>query len=135
MPVRPPFLAVPIKALCDPDGRLLSADPQLRRLHDESGGVEGGVLAVPKLLELVQLSATTGIRVERLVQVADRTHDVDLWVEAHPGDHTRPLRAAEPLRLQHDREPVRRRPTERRRLADRRRPGPRGLRVEPEPDQ
>jgi nitrogen-specific signal transduction histidine kinase len=85
MPVRPPFLAIPIKALCDPDGHLLSADPQLRRLHDESGGVEGGILAVPKLLELVQLSATTGIRVERLVHVADRTHDVDLWVEAHPG--------------------------------------------------
>ena len=84
MPARLPFLAIPIKALCDPEGRLLSADPQLRRLHDESGGVEGGILAVPKLLELVHLSAKTGVRVERLVRVADRTHDLDLWVEAQP---------------------------------------------------
>lgn len=84
MPEQPPFLAVPLVALCDRDGRLLSADAGLLRLHEDNGGVAGGLLAVPQLFDLTQLAAKTRLRFERLVRVADATHDLDLWVEAQP---------------------------------------------------
>jgi hypothetical protein len=83
---RPMFLALAIKGLIGTDGQLLMADAQLRRLHSESGGEDGGVLAVPALLDLAMLAQKTGLKIERPVYVADGEHDLELWVEAAPQD-------------------------------------------------
>jgi hypothetical protein len=76
------FLAVPIKARVASDGRLLSADPPIWRLHSWAGGDDGGVLAIPSLAALAALAIKTGMRVERAVRAADEDTDVELWVEA-----------------------------------------------------
>lgn len=77
-----PRLAVPIKSVVDAEGRLITADAAVRRIHFGNGGVEGGVLAVPGLLELASLCWRIGLRLERTVHVADKDHDLELWVEA-----------------------------------------------------
>jgi nitrogen-specific signal transduction histidine kinase len=79
-----PFLAVPINATVARDGRLLLADLPLLRLHIMAGGNEGGVIALPELFNLAHLAMTTGIKLERAIEVADSDHDIRLWVEATP---------------------------------------------------
>lgn len=78
----PPRLALPINCVVDAEGRLQAADAAVRRLHSGNGGIEGGVLAVPGLLDLASLCGRVGLRLERTVYVADRDHDLELWVEA-----------------------------------------------------
>lgn len=78
----PSRLALPIKCVIDKDGRLVAADAAIRRLHAANSGHEGGVLAVPGLLDLAFLCSRTGLRFERSVFVADNDHDIELWVEA-----------------------------------------------------
>lgn len=78
----PTRLALPIKCVVAADGSLLAADSAVRRLHFGNNGVEGGVLAVPGLLELASLCWRIGLRLERTVYIADKDHDLELWVEA-----------------------------------------------------
>lgn len=79
----PPIaLAFSIEGRVDETGRLLSADPHLLRLHQNNGGDEKGVLAVPALLTVAQLCWRTGSKIERPVRAADGERDVDLWVKA-----------------------------------------------------
>jgi nitrogen-specific signal transduction histidine kinase len=79
-----PFLTVPITGKASADGRLVSADPQLERLHNMAGGREGEAIALPELYDLVHLAINCGIRLERRISVADSHHDISLWVEAKP---------------------------------------------------
>jgi signal transduction histidine kinase len=79
-----PFLTVPIKGHVSCDGRLLSADPPLQRLHMMAGGSDDGVIALPELYSLAHLAMSTGMKLERAVVVADAHHDINLWVEAAP---------------------------------------------------
>jgi signal transduction histidine kinase len=79
---RPPRLTVAIEASVSSDGRLISADPHLMRLHRAGGGVEGGILAIPPLLSLARLAWRTGSEIERSAIVADGDLGVDLWVSA-----------------------------------------------------
>jgi signal transduction histidine kinase len=88
MAQRPQFLALAIKGVVDADGQLLVADPQLRRLHVDCGGVDGGTLAIPGLLDLAKLAWATGGKLERPVYVADGQHDLELWVEAERQEKT-----------------------------------------------
>jgi nitrogen-specific signal transduction histidine kinase len=83
---RPGFLAFSIEAQIDAEGRLLSADPHLARLHLANGGVEGGKLAVPGLFNLVQLCWRTGSTLERPVRAADGERDLLLWAKASRKD-------------------------------------------------
>lgn len=82
MQILPARLALPIKCVVDQDGRLIAADAAIRRLHISNSGHEGGILAVPGLLDLAFLCLRTGLRFERSVFVADKDHDIELWVEA-----------------------------------------------------
>lgn len=82
----PPRLALPINCVVDAEGRLQAADAAVRRLHSGNGGVEGGVLAIPGLLDLASLCWRIGLRLERTVYVADKDHDLELWVEAEKKD-------------------------------------------------
>lgn len=82
----PPRLALPINCVLDAEGRLQAADAPVRRLHSGNGGVEGGVLAVPGLLDLASLCWRVGLRLERTVHVADKDHDLELWVQAEKKD-------------------------------------------------
>ena len=79
---RPGFLAFSIEAQVDADGKLLSADPHLARLHLANGGIEGGKLAIPGLFNLTQLSWRTGSTLERPVRAADGERDLMLWTKA-----------------------------------------------------
>ncbi len=74
-------LAEPIKGRLDVDGRLVSADPLLLRLHLHSGGFEGGPLAIPQLANLCRLSKKLGMNLSRPVKAADDDNNLNLWVE------------------------------------------------------
>ena len=76
MQILPARLALPIKCVVDQDGRLIAADAAIRRLHISNSGHEGGILAVPGLLDLAFLCLRTGLRFERSVFVADKDHDI-----------------------------------------------------------
>lgn len=82
----PARLALPIKCVVDQEGRLIAADVAIRRLHASNGGRDGGVIAVPGLLDLANLCWQTGLRFERNVYAADKDHDIELWVEAEKKD-------------------------------------------------
>jgi Histidine kinase-, DNA gyrase B-, and HSP90-like ATPase/His Kinase A (phospho-acceptor) domain len=79
-----PFLTIPIMARVAQDGQLLSADPALLRLQLLAGGTADGILALPELLRLAVLSIQTGIVLEQRVSVAEKAHDIALWVKAAP---------------------------------------------------
>jgi len=68
----------------DGEGRLIAADPPLAALHEQAGGQEGGVLAVPQIAALARLARRLGITISRAAIAADGDHDVDLWVRAAP---------------------------------------------------
>ena len=82
----PSRLALPIKCVVDKEGHLIAVDAAIRRLHASNGGQEGGVLAVPALLGLAKLCFNTGLKLERNVYVADKEHDLQLWVEVEKQD-------------------------------------------------
>jgi signal transduction histidine kinase len=68
----------------DADGRLVAADPRLAALHQQAGGDEGGVLAVPQIATLVRLARRLGITISRPAIAAEGDRDIDLWVRAEP---------------------------------------------------
>lgn len=74
-------LAEPIKGRLDVDGRLVSADPLLLRLHLHCGGFEGGPLAIPQLANLCRLSKKLGMNLSRSVKAADDENTISLWAE------------------------------------------------------
>ncbi len=74
-------LAEPVRGQLDGDGRLVSADPPLLRLHLHSGGFEGGPLAVPQLSNLCRLSRQLDMNLSRPVQAADDDNLINMWVE------------------------------------------------------
>lgn len=74
-------LAEPVKGRLDVDGRLVSADPMLLRLHLHCGGFEGGPLAIPQLANLYRLSKKLGMNLSRPVKAADDNSNINLWVE------------------------------------------------------
>ena len=74
-------LAQPVRGKLDGDGRLISADPLLMRLHLHCGGFEGGPLAVPQLAQLCRLSRKLGMNLSRPVRAADDEQVIDMWVE------------------------------------------------------
>ena len=74
----------PIFAEVDGEGRLLRADDALARLNRRAGGVEGGMLAIPALAKLAQLSIRLQMRLSRAVRVADDAEHLELWVEVEP---------------------------------------------------
>lgn len=78
-------LAEPVRAELDADGMLVSADPPLMRLHRQSGGVDGGPLAVPQLADLCRLSKRLGMNLSRAVTAANEDSIVNMWVEIQIG--------------------------------------------------
>ncbi|HYN47065.1 MAG TPA: PAS domain-containing sensor histidine kinase, partial [Allosphingosinicella sp.] len=68
----------------DAEGRLVAADPPLAALHEQAGGSEGGVLAVPQIAALARLARRLGITISRAAVAADGDNDLDLWVRAEP---------------------------------------------------
>lgn len=74
-------LAEPVHGQLDADGRLVSADPLLLRLHLHCGGFEGGPLAVPQLSNLCRLSRQLDMNLSRSVQAADDDNLISMWVE------------------------------------------------------
>jgi signal transduction histidine kinase len=68
----------------DADGRLVAADPPLIALHEQAGGSDGGVLAVPQIAALARLARRLGITISRAAVAADGEQDLDLWVRAEP---------------------------------------------------
>lgn len=77
-------LAEPVRGQLDADGRLISADPPLLRLHLRAGGHENGPLAVPQLASLCRLSRQLDMVLSRPVQAADDDHLINMWVEIRP---------------------------------------------------
>lgn len=77
-------LSRPIFAEVDSEGRLLRADDALAGLNRRAGGVEGGMLAIPALTSLAQLSIRLQMRLSRAVRVADDSEHLELWVEVEP---------------------------------------------------
>jgi signal transduction histidine kinase len=72
----------------DSEGRLIAADPALAALHEQAGGSEGGMLAVPQIAALARLAQRLGITISRAAVAADGDRDLDLWVRAAPdGKH------------------------------------------------
>lgn len=80
-------LARPISGEIDSDGRLLRADEALRKLHQRAGGDQGGVIAIPPLLALAQLSLKLQMKLSRAIRVADEAENLELWVDAEPKDN------------------------------------------------
>jgi signal transduction histidine kinase len=74
----------PIFAEVDSEGRLLRADDALARLNRRAGGVDGGMLAIPALASLAQLSIRLQMRLSRAIRVADNAEHLELWVEVEP---------------------------------------------------
>jgi signal transduction histidine kinase len=74
----------PINGEVSPDGRLLRADDALIGLNRRAGGTDGGMLAIPALAGLAQLSARLQMRLSRGVRVADGDEILALWVEVYP---------------------------------------------------
>ncbi|MEP3224438.1 MAG: HAMP domain-containing sensor histidine kinase [Parasphingorhabdus sp.] len=74
-------LAEPVRGQVDREGRLVSADPPLLRLHLHCGGYEGGPLAIPQLSSLCRLSRQLDMNLSRPVQAADDHNLINMWVE------------------------------------------------------
>ena len=76
--------AAAVAGRIDGEGRLIAADPPLAALHEQAGGSEGGVLAVPQIAALARLARRLGITISRAAIAADGEQDLDLWVRAEP---------------------------------------------------
>lgn len=77
-------LTEPVRGQLDADGRLISADPPLMRLHLQAGGYESGPLALPQLASLCRLSRKLDMALSRPVQAADDDHLINMWAEIRP---------------------------------------------------
>lgn len=81
---------VPVTALLDRDGHILSADEPLLRLQIEAGGQADGTLALPALASLVRLALRLRVPLSRAVELARAGTDISLWVQVRPeGDWLR----------------------------------------------
>ena len=77
-----------VRATVAVDGRLLSADAPLLALQREAGGDLNTALAIPQLAALARLASRLGITISRPVVAASDQCDIDMWVQAKPGDAT-----------------------------------------------
>ncbi|HWJ69400.1 MAG TPA: HAMP domain-containing sensor histidine kinase [Sphingobium sp.] len=77
---------MPVQALLDGDGRIVSADAALLALQRDAGGAANGALAVPALAALVRLVRRLNIPISRAVDVADGAVDISMWVQMRPTD-------------------------------------------------
>jgi hypothetical protein len=75
----------PVHGKIDDQGRLIEADPPLLRLHEQAGGVQGGMLAIPQLASLARLTRRLRIVISRRVVAACGDQDVELLVRLTPG--------------------------------------------------
>lgn len=71
-----------ITAQISADGKLLYADPALRRLHIKAGGIDGGAVAIPSLANIAKLTHKLKIPLSRMVQIADEDFDIELWIDS-----------------------------------------------------
>lgn len=78
------MLTEPVRGRCGAGGELVSADAPLRRLQLRAGGAEGGIIALPDLLDLCRLSRRLGMKLARSIDVMDGQHDYRLLVETQP---------------------------------------------------
>ena len=78
------MIALPVQALLDAEGRIVSAGEPLLALQRQAGGAADGPLAVPALAALIHLARRLAIPLSRAVTVADGTADIDMWVEVQP---------------------------------------------------
>lgn len=74
-----------LAARIDRDGRLLHADARLIELHQALGGEDGGVLALPALLDLARHALRLGMRLSRPITVIGPAETIDLWCDCVPG--------------------------------------------------
>ncbi|WP_299192727.1 HAMP domain-containing sensor histidine kinase [uncultured Erythrobacter sp.] len=72
------------RGLTDDRDRLLSADEPLAELHECCGGTIPGVLAVPELLDLVNQSRRSGLKIAREFSAFDGVEMVQGFVRVHP---------------------------------------------------
>jgi signal transduction histidine kinase len=66
----------------DESGRLISADAAFAALHEDAGGTEGGVLAVPQLANLARIARSLAIPVSRPVILVDGTDTIEILARA-----------------------------------------------------
>jgi len=78
------MIALPVQALLDAEGRIVSAAEPLRALQKQAGGAADGPLAIPPLAALVHLARRLAIPISRAVEVADGAADIGMWVEVRP---------------------------------------------------
>lgn len=76
--------ALPVQALLDAEGRIVSAAEPLLALQRQAGGAADGPLAIPALAALVHLARRLAIPISRAVEVADGATDIAMWVEVRP---------------------------------------------------
>lgn len=74
----------PVRGRIDREGRLVSADPPLRRLQEEAGSAMGKPLALPQLAAVGRSALKLGVPLARSVIAASSSEDFDLWVRAVP---------------------------------------------------
>lgn len=79
-----PFDRNPVSGRTDREGRLVDADPPLRRLQEEAGSALGRPLALPQLAAIARTAMRLGVPLSRSVIAASSTEDYDLWVRAVP---------------------------------------------------
>ena len=65
---------------------LRDADAELAAINARAGGAMGAPLTIPAVARLARLAQRLGIALERVVQIADADADLDVLVEATPGD-------------------------------------------------
>lgn len=80
----PPPAGAPDTARIDRDGRLVTADARLARLHAGLGGSDGDVLAVPALLDLVRNALRLGMRLSRPITAIGASEIVEFWCDCAP---------------------------------------------------
>lgn len=71
-----------ITAKIDATGRLIYADPALRRLHIKAGGSDGGMIAIPAIANIAHLTHKLKTPLSRMVHVADQDFDLTLWIDS-----------------------------------------------------
>lgn len=74
----------PVRGRLDLEGRLVSADPPLRRLQEEAGSAMGKPLALPQMAAIGRSALKLGVPLARSVIAASSSEDFDLWVRAVP---------------------------------------------------
>lgn len=72
------------RARTDALDRLIEADEPLAGLHIRCGGVAGGTVAIPQLLEVVRKARTMGLRLARTIEASDGDDAIRAWVEVAP---------------------------------------------------